>query len=242
MRCNYCPSFRSTLNGDTWEAILNHILPVAKEEIQTSFYGDLGKHFIRSLRLQVNGRQLVRKAPGIEVPQCEVILTHSLICRKTKREFIVSNPDANFVASLAKHIRTNQPGNSGRGNSLLCIFCNSPFTHEDYLRHIQPHLDAILATLNCYAGAYCAALYETTIRAARNCNICQEPESADLRFLPCTKFSADYNCIKKLQFAVDCFREHYGDSGFLRLNTSTVARCSVCKNTQQVSELSKESG
>ena len=44
-------------------------------------------------------------------PQCEVILTHSLVCRKTKREFIVtSSPDAAFVANLAKHIRMIQPG------------------------------------------------------------------------------------------------------------------------------------
>ncbi len=233
VKCNYCPAFKSSLNGDTWESILNHILPVAKEEIQTGFYGDLSKHFIRSLRVQVNGKQVVRKH-GREIPQCEVVLTHSLVCRKTKREFIVSNPDANFVASLAKHIRMIQPGASGRGNSLLCIFCNSPFTHEDYIRHIQPFLDPILATLNTFAGAYCANLYDSTIRAARSCHICQESEAADLRFLPCTKFSNDYQCVKKLQFAIDCFREHYGDSGFLRLNTSTVAKCSVCKNSQQV--------
>ena len=44
-------------------------------------------------------------------PQCEVILTHSLVCRKTKREFIVTSaPDAAFVANLAKHIRMIQPG------------------------------------------------------------------------------------------------------------------------------------
>merc|ERR1711884_867501 len=60
VRCNYCQIFRSSLNGDTWEAILNHILPVAKEEIQTSFYGDLEKHFYRSVRIQINGRQMVR--------------------------------------------------------------------------------------------------------------------------------------------------------------------------------------
>ena len=53
VRCGYCTSFRSTLNSDTWEAILNHILPVCKEEIQTTFYGDLSKHFIRCVRMQV---------------------------------------------------------------------------------------------------------------------------------------------------------------------------------------------
>ena len=144
VRCNYCDSFRSTLNGETWEAILNHILPVAKEEIQTTFYGDLEKHFYRSVRIQVNGRQMVRtrSASGsteLNIPQVEVILTHSLVCRKTRREFIVSpDPDANFVANLAKHIRQMQPGAmSARANSLLCIFCNryvfSKFLHYDVL-------------------------------------------------------------------------------------------------------------
>lgn len=141
VRCNYCDSFRSTLNSDTWEAILNHILPVAKEEIQTTFYGDLEKHFYRSVRIQINGRQMVRtRSPSggseINIPQVEVILTHSLVCRKTRREFIVSpDPDASFVANLAKHIRQMQPGTQvARANSLLCIFCNSPYTYEDYLR------------------------------------------------------------------------------------------------------------
>merc|ERR1711899_604341 len=96
VRCNYCDTFRSTLNSDTWEAILNHILPVAKEEIQTTFYGDLEKHFHRSVRIQVNGRQMVR----------------------------TRTPDASFVANLAKHIRQMQPGPQvARANSLLCIFC-----------------------------------------------------------------------------------------------------------------------
>ncbi|TRY76407.1 hypothetical protein TCAL_00036 [Tigriopus californicus] len=233
VRCNYCPEFRSSLNGDTWETILNHILPVSREEIQTSFYGDLSKHFIRSLRIQINGKQTI-KTPTKDIPQCEVVLTHSLVCRKTKREFIVANPDAAFVANLAKHIRQMQPGHTGRGNSLLCIFCNSPFTYEDYIRHIQPHLEAIVATLECFAGAYCSNMYDGSIRATHPCTVCAEEEASDLRFLPCTKFSNDYSCLKKLQFGVDCFREHYGDNGFLRLNTSSVSRCSVCKNTGQV--------
>lgn len=53
VRCFYCPTFRSTLNSETWEAILNHVLPVCREELQASFYGDLAKHFVRSVRLQV---------------------------------------------------------------------------------------------------------------------------------------------------------------------------------------------
>jgi len=241
VRCNYCDTFRSTLNSDTWEAILNHILPVAKEEIQTTFYGDLEKHFHRSVRIQVNGRQMVRtRTPSgsseINIPQVEVILTHSLVCRKTRREFIVSSdPDASFVANLAKHIRQMQPGTQmAKANSLLCIFCNSPYTYEDYLRHIQPSMDTILATLCCFSGAYCASTYENNVRATKACQGCQEPEPADLRFLPCTRFSAEYQCLSKLQFAIECFRENCGDNGFMRLNTSTLAGCTVCKNPQQV--------
>ena len=66
--------------------------------------------------IKVNGKQIVRsRTPSgsqeKRTPQCEVILTHSLVCRKTKREFIVtSSPDAAFVANLAKHIRMIQPG------------------------------------------------------------------------------------------------------------------------------------
>ena len=31
VRCNYCTNCKSVLNSQTWENILNHILPVAKE-------------------------------------------------------------------------------------------------------------------------------------------------------------------------------------------------------------------
>ena len=111
-----------------------------------------------------------------------MVLTHALVCKRTKKEFVVgTNPDATFVADLAKHVRMIQPGSAGRGNSLLCIFCNQPFTYEDYLRHIQPHLEPILATLSCFAGAYCASSYETTIKATTHCQLCSEPEPADLR-------------------------------------------------------------
>lgn len=157
---------------------------------------------------QVNGKQVVRSrttsgSSEIRTPQCEVILTHSLVCRKTKREFLVHKPDATFVANLASHIRTIQPGQGARGNSLLCIFCNSPFTYEDYLRHIQPHVDQIVATLSCFSGAYCAHSYETLIKATATCQVCQEPEPADLRFLPCTKFSQDYRYIHISWFSFD---------------------------------------
>lgn len=126
-----------------------------------------------------------------------------------------------------------QPGQGGRGNSLLCIFCNCPFTYEDYLRHIQPHISAIIGTLCCFAGAYCTNSYQQ-LRATSNCIACQEPEAADLRFLPCTKFSTEYHCLSKLQFAIECFRENCGDNGFMRLNTNHLAKCTVCKNPTTV--------
>ena len=100
----------------------------------------------------------------INIPQVEVILTHSLVCRKTRREFIVSpDPDASFVANLAKHIRQMQPGPQvARANSLLCIFCNSPYTYEDYLRHIQPSMDTILVII--YATYLdCRKTFEKTL-------------------------------------------------------------------------------
>merc|ERR1719412_3149554 len=65
VKCNYCTNFRSALNSQTWENILNHILPVAKEELHTSFYGNILKHFARGLKVQVSGR----KPNGVE--QCE---------------------------------------------------------------------------------------------------------------------------------------------------------------------------
>ena len=43
------------------------------------------------------------------------------------------------------------------------------------------------ATLCCFSGAYCASTYENNVRATKACQGCQEPEPADLRFLPCTR-------------------------------------------------------
>ena len=74
VRCNYCTNFRSVLNSQTWENILNHILPVAKEELHTSFYGNILKHFARSLRVAVSGK-------GSD--QVEVVVSHGLVCRRT---------------------------------------------------------------------------------------------------------------------------------------------------------------
>ena len=38
-----------------------------------------------------------------------------------------------------------------------------------------------------------------------------------MRFLPCTKFASDFNCSKKLQATVDCFRENFDSRGFLQV-------------------------
>jgi hypothetical protein len=99
--------------------------------------------------------------------------------------------------------------------------------YEDYIRHLTPHVD-------CFAGAYCVSSYEETMKMIVMCSTCHEAEMMDLRFLPCTKFSTEYTCTKKLQFAVDCFRENFGDNGFMRVNTSAVTWCSVCKSSQNV--------
>ena len=37
VKCNYCTNFRCVLNSQTWENILNHILPVAKEELHCRY-------------------------------------------------------------------------------------------------------------------------------------------------------------------------------------------------------------
>ena len=73
-------------------------------------------------------------------PQCEVILTHSLVCRKTKREFIVtSSPDAAFVANLAKHIRMIQPGQVNtfcEVKNLTCfLYYEGTILHVNYKLH-----------------------------------------------------------------------------------------------------------
>ena len=112
---------------------------------------------------------------------------------------------------------------------MLYVLPYSQVTMFDYTSFIF-----FQATLCCFSGAYCASTYENNVRATKACQGCQEPEPADLRFLPCTRFSAEYQCLSKLQFAIECFRENYGDNGFMRLNTSTLAKCTVCKNPQQV--------
>lgn len=43
-----------------------------------------------------------------------------------------------------------------RGNSLICLFCSSPYTTEDYQRHLTPHQANIIPCLLLAAGAYCA--------------------------------------------------------------------------------------
>jgi hypothetical protein len=59
------------LNSETWENILNHILPVAKEELHASFYGNILKNFSRGLKVGVSGKG----------EYCEVTVSHGLVCR-----------------------------------------------------------------------------------------------------------------------------------------------------------------
>ena len=108
---------------------------------------------------------------------------------------------------------------SSRGNSLICLFCNSPYTPEDYQRHLKPHEDFIKPCLLLAAGAYCATSFELEVRKM----------DQDLRFLPCTKFSPEFNCTKKLQATVDCFRENFDSRGFLQVSNSAMTKCSICR-------------
>ena len=226
VRCNYCTNFRSPLNSQTWENILNHILPVAKEELHTSFYGNILKHFARSLRVSVSGR-------GTD--QCEVIVSHGLVCRRTGAWYSVDRPGVELATTLASHIAAVQPGVAGpygarpRGNSLICLFCCSPYTAEDYQRHLKPHQEFIIPCLLLAAGAYCATSFELDVRKSSVCGTCREGEPQDLRFLPCTKFASDFNCGKRLQSTVDCFRENFDSRGFLQVSNSAMTKCSVCR-------------
>ena len=61
------------------------------------------------------------------------------------------------------------------------------------------------------------------------CGTCRDPEPQDLRFLPCTKFASDFNCGKRLQSTVDCFRENFDSRGFLQVSNSAMTKCSVCR-------------
>ena len=72
VKCSYCTSFKSVLNSQTWENILNHILPVAREELHTAFYGNILKNFSRGLKVAVSGKA---------AEYCEVTVSHGLICR-----------------------------------------------------------------------------------------------------------------------------------------------------------------
>ena len=215
VKCNYCTNFRSALNSQTWENILNHILPVAKEELHTSFYGNILKHFARSLRVAVSGK-------GTD--QVEVVVSHGLVCRRTGAWYSVDRPGVELATTLASHIAAVQPGVAGpygarpRGNSLICLFCCSPYTAEDYQRHLKPHQEFIIPCLLLAAGAYCATSFELEVRKVAVCGACREPEPQDLRFLPCTKFASDFNCGKRLQSTVDCFRENFDNRGFLQVN------------------------
>merc|ERR1719410_3025212 len=215
VRCHYCTNFRCVLNSQTWENILNHILPVAKEELHCSFYGNILKHFARGLKVSVTGGR----------DQCEVVVSHGLVCRRTGNWYNVDKPGVELATTLATHIAAVQPGVSGpygarpRGNSLICLFCSSPYTPEDYQRHLKPHQDFIIPCLLLAAGAYCATSFELEVRKMNQ----------DLRFLPCSKFAPEFNCPQKLQATIDCFRENFDSRGFLQVSNSAMTKCSICR-------------
>ena len=45
-----------------------------------------------------------------------------------------------FICPVSDSIVCTGPyGARPRGNSLICLFCSSPYTAEDYQRHLKPH-------------------------------------------------------------------------------------------------------
>ena len=103
----------AVLNSQTWENILNHILPVAKEELHASFYGNILKNFSRGLKVGVSGKG----------DHCEVTVAHGLVCRRTGAWYSVDRPGVELATQLATHIAAVQPGVSGQKPFLTCTQC-----------------------------------------------------------------------------------------------------------------------
>ena len=75
---------------------------------------------------------------------CEIVLAHSLICRKTNKEFIIDRPDLAFVQRLADHVAYRESGEGGRAP---CIFCSAEFTRNELQLHFSEHSEAIATAL-----------------------------------------------------------------------------------------------
>ena len=169
------------------------------------------------------------------------------------------------------------PGSLHTGGLSVRLFtymrekCKQNYECSFFRRHLKPHSDFIIPCLLLAAGAYCATSFELEVRQTRVCAVCREGETQDLRsvlgskylcivglyfhvcrFLPCTKFAADFNCGKRLQSTVDCFRDNFDSRGFLQVRlvtlfprkkyfksiffqvaNSAMTKCSVCRTPQQ---------
>ena len=76
-----------------------------------SFYGNILKHFARSLRVSVSGR-----GPA----ECEVVVTHGLVCRRTGAWYGVDQAGVELATTLASHVAAVQPGVAGPYGARYC--------------------------------------------------------------------------------------------------------------------------
>ncbi len=114
----------------------NHILPLSHQEINCVFYGNLWKYFSRVQRFKV-----VVQGEG---QGCEVILEHSLVCRKSNKEFIIDGgPDLALIHRLADHVAQID-------GSVSCIFCNAQFPRKELRLHFSDHCQAIATALRYF--------------------------------------------------------------------------------------------
>ena len=109
--CGYCSNFSLLLNNATWETAINHIMPMTNQELQTLFFTDLSDYFIRSTHVTIVGQNSsVCDVTGASV---KISLSHSLLCRRTKREFFVNRFDLGYVLDLVLHVSKAHSGTVG---------------------------------------------------------------------------------------------------------------------------------
>ena len=107
--CSYCSNFSIMLNNATWETAINHIMPMTNQELQTWFYTDLSNYFIRCTHVTIVGKN-VRLVNGANV---KIMQRHSLLCRKTKKEFFVDRLNLGLVFDLVLHVSKAHSGTVG---------------------------------------------------------------------------------------------------------------------------------
>jgi hypothetical protein len=122
------------LSSDTWNLVGDHILPSSHQEIDV-FYGHLWKYFARVKRFQVVVQD--------EGQGCEVILAHSLVCRKTNKEFIIDHPNLAFIQRLIDHVADQE----SEGSLFPCIFCTAKFPREELRLHLSEYSEALVTVL-----------------------------------------------------------------------------------------------